>query len=233
MTRRQSFPVAPTIVWLSVIVCALLASLVRGGAEIAVVGLGVVVALFALEAPVTSRLLTALAMIPAATVGSGEIWMWAASGVCIGLATSLVRPVAAPASTDPQGDLQRHLEWCRRREEPAHILVVPFSDAQVPDPFELLQCFRVTDSVALSRSTEGFELHALLDHKDFVREGLEIRLSESCGDRKFFGWATFPEDGVTIQALLERAKAGMAHRSTNDLSEQQATLTQPFVTRHV
>lgn len=233
MTRRQSVPVAPTIVWLSVVLCALLASLVGGGAQIAVVALGVVVALFALDAPIPSRLLTALAMVPAATMGSGEVWMWAAAGVCIGLATSLVRPAEAPAATDSQSDLQRHLEWCRRREEPAHVLVVPFSDAQVPDPFQLLQCFRVTDSVALSRSTEGFELHALLDHKDFVREGLEIRLSEWCGDRKYFGWATFPEDGVTIQALLEHAKAGMAHRSTENLSEQQATLTQPFVTRHV
>ena len=30
--------------------------------------------------------------------------------------------------------------------------------------------------------------------------------------RKYFGWATFPEDGVTIQALLEHAKAGALAR---------------------
>jgi hypothetical protein len=233
MTRRQSVHVAPTLVWLSVVLCALLASLVGGGAEIAVVALGAVVALFALDAPLPSRLLTAIAMVPAAIMGSSEVWMWAASGVCIGLATSLVRPAPAAAATAPQSDFQRHLEWCRRREESAHVLVVPFSSAQVPDPFQLLQCFRVTDSVALSRSTEGFELHALLDDKDFVREGLEIRLSEWCGDRKYFGWATFPQDGVTIQALLEHAKAGMARRSPEDHSDQQAPLTQPFVTRHV
>jgi hypothetical protein len=233
MTRAQSAPASPTIVWLSVVACALLASLVGGAAEIAVVILGAAIALFALDAPIPSRLLTAIAMVPAAVTGSGEVWMWVASAVCIGLATSLVRPAPAATPTDPQSDLQRHLEWCRRREDAAHLLVVPFSNVEVPDPFQVLQCFRVTDSVALSRSTEGFELHALLDHKDFVREGLEIRLSESCGDRKYFGWATFPEDGVTIQALLEHAKTGMVRRSTENHSEQQAPVTQPFVTRHV
>lgn len=233
MTPRQAVSVAPTLVWLSVILCALLASLVGGGAEIAVVALGVAVALFRLEAPVPARLLTAIAMVPAATMGSGEVWMWIASAVCIGLATSLVRPAPTPATTVPQSDLQRHLDWCRRREDPAHLLVLPFSNNEVPDPFRLLQCFRATDSVALSRSAEGFELHALLDDKAFVREGLEIRLSEWCGDRKYFGWATFPDDGVTIQALLEHAKTAMARHSAENHSEKQATLTQPFVTRHV
>lgn len=232
MNRPQAVPVAPTIVWLAAIVAAALASLLGDGAEILVVALGAVVALLALDAPLPARLLTAAAMAPAALHGSAEAWMWIGSGVCVGLATSFARLVPKTASSGSQGDLQRHLEWCRRREEPAHLLVVPFTSAEVPDPFRLLECFRVTDSVVLSRSTEGFELHALLDDKGFVREGLEIRLSEWCGDRKNFGWATFPEDGVTIQALLEHAKSGMA-RSAEENSEQQGPLTQPFVTRHV
>src|SRR5438132_14369549 len=124
MTRPQSAPAGPTIVWLSVVACALLASLLGGGAEIAVVVLGVAVALFALDVPIPSRLLTAIAVVPAAFMGSGEVWMWVAAAVCIGFATSLVRPVAALGTADAQGDLQRHLEWCRRRAEPAHLVVV-------------------------------------------------------------------------------------------------------------
>ena len=201
MTRRQSVPLAPTIVWLSVVLCALLASLVGDGAQIAVVALGVVVALFALDAPIPSRLLTALAMVPAATMGSGEVWMWAAAGVCIGLATSLVRPAAVPAAIASQSDLQRHLEWCRRREEPAHVLVVPFSDAQVPDPFQLLQCFRVTDSVALSRSVDGFS--SMRSSTTRTSSGRDWRSGSASGaaTASISAAATFPEDGVTIQAL--------------------------------
>jgi hypothetical protein len=223
----------PTVIWLSVVLAALLGSLASPAAAFAVAGLGMLVCLFGLDAPWTSRLLTALAMVPAALIDSAPAWMWIVAGVAIGLATSLLG--AEEPALSQEDELQRHLDWCRRREEGGHLLVAFLPEPQVPDPFRVVKCFRVTDSVSLRRSVGGFELHALLDDKRFVREGLEARLSEWCPERKYFGWATFPEDGVTIKALIDHAKSGILDRPAESRAEQESLspVTQPFATKHV
>lgn len=111
-----------------------------------------------------------------------------------------------PVQHEPNRDLQRHIAWCRRREEPAHLLVVPLGRIDEQETRNLIRSFRSTDTVTLGRNGSKPELIAFLDAHRFVREGLEARLAERFGVRSF-GWATFPEDGLTLKTLLEHARA--------------------------
>lgn len=199
-------PAMPTVLWLGTIGVALLASLAVADASVPVAAGAAVVALSLLKGPIAGRLLTVAAMIPIAFVESSPAWAWVAAGAALGLATSFFP--RGQAQTEPNGDLQRHLAWCRRREEPAHLLVAPLEGIDELAVRSLLESFRITDSVTLGRSTGGSELYALLDAHGFMREGLERRLAETFADRNF-GWATFPEDGVTLQTLIEHSRGSM------------------------
>ncbi len=199
-------PFAPTALWLGAIAMALGASLVIDDAAVPVAAGGAVLAVSLIEAPIGARLLTALAMVPIAFLGSSPEWAWIGAGAAVGLATSLFR--GNQAQLEPNGDLQRHLAWCRRREEPAHLLVAPLEGIDEQEVRNLIESFRITDSVTLGRNAGGSELFAFLDAHGFVREGLEARLAERFSGRSF-GWATFPKDGVTLQTLLDHARATM------------------------
>ena len=196
----------PTLLWLGTIGVALLASLAVADASVPVAAGAAVVALSLLKGPIAGRLLTVVAMVPIAFVETSPDWAWVAAGAALGLATSFFP--RGQAQTEPNGDLQRHLAWCRRREEPAHLLVAPLEGIDELAVRSLLESFRITDSVTLGRSTGGSELYALLDAHGFMREGLEGRLAETFAGRNF-GWATFPEDGVTLQTLIEHSRGSM------------------------
>jgi hypothetical protein len=76
--------------------------------------------------------------------------------------------------------------------------------------------------VSLGRNDGAAELYALLDGHGFIREGLERRLAERF-DHSGFGWARFPRDGVTLQTLIEHARATMRdvqHANVVDLTAQ-------------
>jgi hypothetical protein len=101
-------------------------------------------------------------------------------------------------------ELERHLAWFRRREEPGTVLVV-----RIPartDAGRVRAAFRITDSVATATREGDLELTAVLDRTQLDPEGLERRLTGIAGLELDFGWAHFPEDGVTLPGLLERAR---------------------------
>jgi hypothetical protein len=230
MNVQGSHPAAPTVIWLGAILVALAGSLTGVDVGIPAAVGGAVVALTVLRGPLAGRLLTAAAMAPIAFVDSSPAVAWAGACAGIGFATSML--VSGQSSTPSRGDLQRHLEWCRRREEGAHILVVPLSSVDAHELSGLVESFRITDSVTLGKENGGVELYALLDDKDFVREGIERRLSELRAGRASFGWATFPQDGVTIQTLIEHARAQMraaARQATVHEAPQPAPAPAPIV----
>jgi hypothetical protein len=197
----------PTFVWLGALAVALTVEQVVNDAVIPVAAAGAVVALGLVDAPLPSRVLTAAAMLPLALLDSTPDWAWVAGAATLGLATALV-PRQTVAQPEADGDLRRHLAWCRRREEPAHLLLVPLAGIDEQAMSSLLESFRITDSVTLGRGAGGSELYALLDAHGFVREGLERRLEERFEGGRF-GWATFPEEGVTLQTLIEHARNAM------------------------
>jgi hypothetical protein len=196
----------PTLVWLGVLGLALGATQLVHDAAIPLAAGGAVIALSLIEAPLPVRILAAATMLPIALLDSTPGWAWVAGAAALGLATALM-PAGSSPQSEPNGDLRRHLAWCRRREEPAHLLVVPLEGIDEAEISGLLESFRITDSVTLGRGG-GSELYALLDAHGFIREGLERRLAERFEGRRF-GWATFPEDGVTLQTLIEHARKAM------------------------
>ena len=96
----------------------------------------------------------------------------------------------------------------RRREEPAAMLVVEGRYAASAGP-ALGTSLRVTDSVDWKMRRGQVRLRAILDEEGLDRSTVERRLAEASGGALRAGWATFPEDGFTVHALEEAARARM------------------------
>ncbi len=108
----------------------------------------------------------------------------------------------------PDDRLQRELARCRRRSEEASVLLVLLSDAAPPLRVKAIEALRITDAATARRVNKRWELHAVLDGSDVRREIVEHRLAASLATSDpTFGWATFPADGFTLEALLEHARA--------------------------
>jgi hypothetical protein len=107
-------------------------------------------------------------------------------------------------------DLERHIMRCRRREEPASVLVARIAGSHRIPPRRLLECFRLTDSVTIARTRDGWEVAAIFDEDGFDRDGLERRFRAAlAATPPSVAWARFPEDGVTLDALLASARAAL------------------------
>ena len=199
-----SQPLAPVAVWAvgATVALAMAQAHVTGALAVGVVG--ALVALLALGGSLPLRLATAVAMAPVAFAATAPRISWVLAGALVaGLAATAERPLIARV-----GELQRHLDWCRRREESAHVLVVMLPGAE-NDHRRLLEAFRLTDSVAIQTHREGCEVHAVIDDHRLSRAGLERRIVQEVGDDARFGWAAFPQDGYTLEVLLERAASGL------------------------
>jgi hypothetical protein len=173
-------------------------------AALLISALGVIAAVATLRGPLGARSVTALAMIPGA-MPSAPAWIWVLSG---GVVALLVSVRGGPVELRSH-DLQRHLDWCRRRQENAHVLVLRFSLREVPRPARLLESFRTTDSIALHYSHGTCELQAVLDDTGFSREGVERRVADYAGASLRCGWAQFPDNGVTLDTLIDTARADL------------------------
>jgi hypothetical protein len=101
---------------------------------------------------------------------------------------------------------------CRRREEPAWVMVARVSGgARVAD---LLGHLRLTDSARVEANVHGKELACVLDAAGLDRQALERRLREGLPDAEVrFGWSHFPGDGAGLDVLLHRARAGLPRPS--------------------
>jgi hypothetical protein len=80
----------------------------------------------------------------------------------------------------------------------------------VPRPSRVLHSFRTTDSISLHYGHGICELRAVLDDWGFSRAGVERRISDYADASFRFGWAQFPENGVTLDTLMETARADLA-----------------------
>jgi hypothetical protein len=78
----------------------------------------------------------------------------------------------------------------------------------------LARCYRLTDSVAVARVGRHCEVVALFDDDGLDRATLEARLHAAAGVEPLVAWARFPDDGVTLEALLLAARLEL--RSLND-----------------
>jgi hypothetical protein len=101
----------------------------------------------------------------------------------------------------------------RRTGEPADILVI-----ELPASISLAgrrptgKCasavssvLRATDGVSTVPSLGGNGLCAVVESDGRARSAIDRRLREACGSQIRLAWASSPEDGVTLESLLEVA----------------------------
>ena len=214
---------APGLLWLAVALIAALIPL----SPFWHIALAIAGALCALTLPQATRVraVSALAMTPVALVDA-PAWTFVVAGGL--LAAVLARPTATAVPSRLER-IQRHLEWCRRRDETSHLLWVHAPQVDRETATGALDAFRVTDDVVLLHEGDGREeIVAMVDDASFERGGLERRLRAHVGDAAGFGWASFPEDGMTLDALFHHARAAAVASTTVQPTQPTAQLHAPF-----
>jgi hypothetical protein len=126
---------------------------------------------------------------------------WAVAAMAISWGAS---PSFAPPRLDSEP--QRQLMRSRRRNQAASVVVV---QADRPaGPAQLWPSLRVTDGFDLVTGRDGIELRAVLDDEGLDRAAFAQRIRGVLGTSDVrFGWASFPADGVTLEALVDAARA--------------------------
>jgi len=153
------------------------------------------------------RRLAAPAALVAAALEPSEVLPWTVAAVCLSYA---VEQRAAAISVPDMDALERCLERCRRRGDPATVLVLDVASDAVAVR-NLFRTVRVTDSFVVRRFRGRFEVYGLLEECDVARPSIEARLASSLhGVTPRFGWASYPVDGLTLDALLEHARTSLA-----------------------
>lgn len=150
--------------------------------------------------------------------------MAAAWGLAIGtasLGTVLVSPLAGaavvavaagfavagePPIALPTDDLQRHISVARRRREPADVVIITLPGAGRADVAALLRSLRLTDSTSVQLVGDSLEIQMGLAQAGLDRDGFVRRIATELTRPAQFGWATFPEDGLTVDAVLGTAR---------------------------
>jgi hypothetical protein len=134
-------------------------------------------------------------------------WALCALFASIGMGRRQAEPFADVAAP------QRQLMRLRRREEPAQLLVVRLPRMSSRNAAKVAGALRLTDGVSVERGAGSVRIVAVLDGEDIPRDVVEQRLEELAGGAPpVFGWASFPEDGITLESLVEHAERVPAGR---------------------
>jgi hypothetical protein len=153
--------------------------------------------------------LTGIGFIGLGLVGVSE-------AVCFGAGGALTLMLVASGSQHHQDGLypaRIQLARCRRSGQSADILVVGFpASSSVAGGRQSRRCatavssvLRVTDGVSMVPSLGGNGLCAVLESDERARSAIDQRLRKACGNEIRLAWATSPDDGVTLESLLEVA----------------------------
>jgi hypothetical protein len=142
-------------------------------------------------------------------IGPSEAaWLGAGGGLAVVILASVSRDIQ-----DPLHPAHLELARFRRSERPAEILVVKLppgppttrGSASRGSASAACSVLRVTDGVAIMPSLRGSGLCAVLEPDADARTAIEHRLRDVCGSEVGLGWASFPEDGVTLESLIAAA----------------------------
>jgi hypothetical protein len=139
------------------------------------------------------------AALAAALLAPAAAALVAAAAVTVALVPVLRRSAAAPGDQA----LRRHLAICRRREEGALVLVACVPGRRGAMASDL----RISDTALVEIRREGSLLVAVVDGQELSRERIAERLRAKHGDALTVGSATFPDDGLTLDGLVEIASA--------------------------
>jgi hypothetical protein len=145
-------------------------------------------------------------------LGIGTQPLWLAAGVPVWAATLAAQRCTPVEPGQDEAALRRQLAVMRRRGHPADLLVARAADV---DAEALRASLRISDFAVVTRAPRGtVDLRALVDTSTLDRGALERRLRGSLGGHWIFGWARFPDDGATHDALLAHAQNQMLDTPT-------------------
>lgn len=220
--HRSGDAVTAALIWLAAAALAILVSHADVPAAALPAGLALAATVIGLRWPVVRRLAAPAALVAAALEPS-TVLPWTVAAICLSLA---VEQRAAAIAVPQLGPLAECLERCRRRGDPATVLVLQVAPDAVAVR-NLLRTVRVTDSFVLRRFTDRFEVCGLLEECDVARAGIEARFAASLqGVAPRFGWASYPVDGLTLDVLLQHARTSI--EAEPDRGENlHGELTQP------
>lgn len=112
-----------------------------------------------------------------------------------------------PASGDPPDHaLRRHLAICRRRQERALVLLASGAGRRQAMTADL----RISDSAVAESGRHGSTLVAVVDANELAQARITERLRARHGDALRIGWAAFPDDGMTLDTLVDVAASRAA-----------------------
>jgi hypothetical protein len=217
MNRPLSTKIAAALLWVAVASIGSTVDLSAPGC-LALAAVGAIGAVSLIQER-RVRLACALAMVPIG-IPSAPTWAFVLAGGLLAAVLAQQPDSAVPSRLE---QIQRHLEWCRRRGETGHLLWVHAPQIDRMTATAALDAFRVTDNAVLLHEDGGHEeIVAMVDHANLERDGLERRLRAEVGEEAGFGWAEFPEDGVTLEALFRHARmAAVASSSTESAPKAQ------------
>lgn len=133
--------------------------------------------------------------------------------LCLAAGAALALVIAAGGSKPVKDMLypaRLQLARFRRGDKPADVLVVRLPrDRSISSrtagrrsASAAAAVLRVTDGVALVPSLRGPGLCAVLEADPRARAAIEQRLSNACGNDIRVGWASCPDDGVSLESLV-------------------------------
>jgi hypothetical protein len=165
--------------------------------------------------------LIAAALVQAGTAVVLQWWelVWLAVGAVLALAAYEVGALGEgrePRGTRPDQLRAARVELTRRRRSgtSAEVLFARVQCTARRVRPAALGTLRITDGVAVVRSRGECAVIAVFDAADSARVPVERRLRREFGEVVSCGWASFPAEGTTLEALLERAAARATPRAT-------------------
>lgn len=195
---QAAYLVAPWLVAVPALLAAIIVPAVIGGSTSARAWSGL--------------LLLSAAVVPLAPAAG---WLVGATGAAV-----VLQRRAPLRRGDSEADLRRQIERCRRAETPAFAFVADVSDAAGVDAHSVRDTFRLADTVEVVHSGSRFHVRGVItDLAEFRPAGLGERLELELGTSVATGWARFPEEGLTLDLLLEHAEADL--RSANVASAHE------------
>jgi hypothetical protein len=208
------------LVWCATSVTALAVAPTDRRLAIAVVFAGSMAILMVSGLTVIARLVTVVALVPAAVADPVSLlWVGAAALMAF---VGVVGAGRARERSSQLSEPRRHLMRSRRRNEPAAIFVAELSTGRTQgrQARAIAGSSRLTDSVEVARSSRGFTIRGVIDAGNLDRDVVEERVCAAFPEVRF-GWAHFPDEGVTFDYLVEQAQAALA-RSRATVTDEGA-----------
>jgi len=164
----------------------------------------------------TALLLAALASGLSGIGGIGLGLVGVSQVACFGAGGALALMLLAGGSRhhpDALYPARMQLARFRRSGQPADVLVVDLpASISMAGRRPTRKCasavssvLRVTDGVSMVPSLGGKGLCAVLESDGRARSAIDRRLRSACGNEIRLAWASSPDDGVTLESLLEVA----------------------------